>query len=68
MLRPGGVILAAAISRFASLIDGLKYGLLEDPTFAQIVATIWLKGNTAIPPTTPATSPPRSFTIRGELR
>ena len=38
VLRPGGVILAAAISRFASLIDGLKYGLLEDPTFAQIVA------------------------------
>jgi ubiquinone/menaquinone biosynthesis C-methylase UbiE len=38
VLRPGGVILAAAISRFASLIDGLKYGLLADPTFARIVA------------------------------
>ena len=38
VLRPGGVVLAAAISRFASLSDGLKYGLLEDPAFAQIVA------------------------------
>ncbi len=38
VLRPGGVFLAAAISRFASLCDGLKYGLLADPAFARIVA------------------------------
>jgi SAM-dependent methyltransferase len=38
VLRPGGVLLAAAISRFASLCDGLKYGLLDDPDFAAIVA------------------------------
>jgi ubiquinone/menaquinone biosynthesis C-methylase UbiE len=38
VLRPGGVVLAAAISRFASLSDGLKYGLLADPAFARIVA------------------------------
>jgi SAM-dependent methyltransferase len=37
VLRPGGVFLAAAISRFASLFDGLKYGLLDDPDFVQIV-------------------------------
>jgi SAM-dependent methyltransferase len=37
ILRPGGVMLASAISRFASLSDGLKYGFLEDPAFAQIV-------------------------------
>ncbi len=38
VLRPDGVVLAAAISRFASLSDGLKYGLLEDPAFVQIVS------------------------------
>jgi ubiquinone/menaquinone biosynthesis C-methylase UbiE len=36
--RPGGVVIAAAISRFASAIDGLRGGYLTDPTFAGIVA------------------------------
>jgi ubiquinone/menaquinone biosynthesis C-methylase UbiE len=35
--RPGGVVVAAAISRFASLIDGLMRGLLADAAFAKIV-------------------------------
>ena len=37
ILKPGGILLAAAISRFASLFDGLRQGLFEDPTFAPIV-------------------------------
>jgi SAM-dependent methyltransferase len=36
--RSGGVILAAAISRFASTLDGLRNGYLEDPTFAAIAS------------------------------
>ncbi|HET9219633.1 MAG TPA: class I SAM-dependent methyltransferase, partial [Terriglobia bacterium] len=36
--RPGGVIIAAAISRFASTLDGLRGGYLEDPVFAAIAA------------------------------
>jgi len=36
--RPGGVIIAAAISRFASTLDGLRGGFLEDPAFATIAA------------------------------
>jgi ubiquinone/menaquinone biosynthesis C-methylase UbiE len=36
--RPGGVIIAAAISRFASTLDGLRGGYLADPTFARIAA------------------------------
>jgi ubiquinone/menaquinone biosynthesis C-methylase UbiE len=36
--RPGGLILAAAISRFASTLDGLRGGYLEDPTFAAVAA------------------------------
>jgi ubiquinone/menaquinone biosynthesis C-methylase UbiE len=37
VLRPGGVLAAAAISRFASTFDGLARGLLVDPRFEQIV-------------------------------
>lgn len=36
--RPGGVVLAAAISRFASTLEGLRGGDLEDPAFASIAA------------------------------
>src|SRR6188472_2966123 len=37
--RPGGMILAAAISRLASTLDGLRGGYLADPTFAAIAAS-----------------------------
>src|SRR5690606_33987768 len=33
VLRPGGLSFAAAISRFASLFDGLARGMLADPDF-----------------------------------
>ena len=36
--RPGGVVIAAAISRFASTLDGLHRGFLEDPAFATLAA------------------------------
>lgn len=35
--RPGGTVAAAGISRFASLIDGLRRGILDDPVFRPIV-------------------------------
>jgi SAM-dependent methyltransferase len=38
VLRPGGVVLAAGISRFASLLDGVAHGWLDDTDFAAIVA------------------------------
>jgi ubiquinone/menaquinone biosynthesis C-methylase UbiE len=37
VVRPGGVVATAAISRFASTYDGLLRGFLEDPTFEEIV-------------------------------
>jgi SAM-dependent methyltransferase len=37
VVRPGGMIAAAAISRFASLLDGLVSGWLGDPEFEAIV-------------------------------
>jgi SAM-dependent methyltransferase len=36
-LRPGGVVAAAAITRFASLLDGLARGRLLDPGFESLV-------------------------------
>jgi ubiquinone/menaquinone biosynthesis C-methylase UbiE len=38
ILKPHGVLFAAAISRFASLIDGLARGFFRDPEFRKIVA------------------------------
>ena len=37
--RPGGVVIAAAISRFASTLDGLRGRYLEDPAFAAVAAS-----------------------------
>ena len=38
ILKPKGVLLVAAISRFASLIDGLSSGFFHDARFREIVA------------------------------
>jgi SAM-dependent methyltransferase len=37
VVRPGGVVVAAAISRHASLLDGLVRGLIDDPEFLLIL-------------------------------
>ncbi len=37
VLKPGGVLIAAAISRFSSLIDGLYRGMLLERKFREIV-------------------------------
>jgi ubiquinone/menaquinone biosynthesis C-methylase UbiE len=37
VLKPGGPIFAAAISRFASALDGIRRGFLADPLFASLV-------------------------------
>ncbi len=41
---PGGVVLAAVISRWASLLDGLTRDMLDDPGFARIVAQDLIDG------------------------
>jgi len=38
LLKPGGRIFAATVSRFASLIDGLARDLVADPAFVEILA------------------------------
>ena len=37
VLEPGGLLFAAAISRFASLLDGVLHGMLRDPAYVAIV-------------------------------
>jgi len=37
VLKPGGILFAAAISRFTSALDGLRQALFDDPTFSPIV-------------------------------
>jgi ubiquinone/menaquinone biosynthesis C-methylase UbiE len=44
VLRPGGVLAAAAISRFASFIDGLSTGAFRDAAFRDIVANDLISG------------------------
>jgi SAM-dependent methyltransferase len=39
VLKTGGVVFAAVISRFASLLDGLARNLVDDPAFKQILET-----------------------------
>jgi ubiquinone/menaquinone biosynthesis C-methylase UbiE len=36
VVKPGGLIFAVGISRFASMLDGLFHGMLDDPAFFQI--------------------------------
>jgi len=38
VLRPGGVLAAVGISRFASLLDGLSRRLIDDPRFRELLA------------------------------
>jgi ubiquinone/menaquinone biosynthesis C-methylase UbiE len=57
ILRPGGVLFAAAISRFASAIDGAARDLLADPDFRQIVERDLIDGQHRNP-----THDPRYFT------
>lgn len=37
VVRPGGIVVGAAISRFASLFDGISKGYLFDPEFRDVV-------------------------------
>jgi SAM-dependent methyltransferase len=57
VLKPGGVVLAAAIARFASTLDGLRLGLFDDPAFAAIAEQDLRDGQHRNP-----TDDPRYFT------
>jgi len=44
VVRPGGLVFVAAISRFASALDGLVRGFITDPEFREIVRTDLVTG------------------------
>ena len=44
VLRPDGVLVAAAISRFASTVDGLLRGYLDEPAFEAMVERVLRDG------------------------
>ncbi len=45
--KPGGVVVAVGISRFASLIDGLKHGVLCEPALMAATAHMMVVGSTS---------------------
>jgi 2-polyprenyl-3-methyl-5-hydroxy-6-metoxy-1,4-benzoquinol methylase len=53
-LKPHGVLFAAAISRFASLIDGLSSGYFRDTEFRKVVAADLASGQHRNPTNHPA--------------
>lgn len=44
VLKRGGILIATAINRFASLVDGLMNGYIDDPTFMTILHRDLLDG------------------------
>jgi SAM-dependent methyltransferase len=66
--RPGGVLVAAAISRFASTLDGLRAGYLTDPAFATLAASDVHDGRHVNPTGDPAYFTTAYFHRPDELR
>jgi ubiquinone/menaquinone biosynthesis C-methylase UbiE len=54
VIKPGGILFAGAVSRFASLIDGLSQGYFSDVGFRDIVAADLATGQHRNPTNNPA--------------
>jgi SAM-dependent methyltransferase len=67
VLRPGGVLAAAAISRFASTYDGLLRGHLDEPGFEAIVERDVAEGQHRNPTGRPEWFTTAFFHLPGEL-
>lgn len=68
VLRPGGLVAAAAISRFASLLDGLLTGHLRDEVGRAVVERDLADGQHRSPPDRPALFTTAYFHRPEELR
>jgi ubiquinone/menaquinone biosynthesis C-methylase UbiE len=53
VLRPGGVVIGAAVTKFASLLHGYLANLIEDPVFKGIVARDLVDGQHRNPSNNP---------------
>ncbi len=67
VLRPGGLVWGAAISRFASLFDSLSSGFFDDPEFAPILARDLQDGQHRNPTSNPIYFTDAFFHRPGEL-
>jgi ubiquinone/menaquinone biosynthesis C-methylase UbiE len=67
ILKPGGTLFAAAVSRFASLIDGLSRGFFADPGFRSIVESDLASGQHRNPTNHPDYFTTAYFHRPGEL-
>ena len=67
VLRPGGVVAAAAITRFASTIDGLVKGHLEDLEFERVIERVLEDGRHANPTRHPGWFTTAYFHLPDEL-
>jgi ubiquinone/menaquinone biosynthesis C-methylase UbiE len=65
--RSGGAVIAAAISRFASTLDGLRAHYLEDPAFAAVAKRDRRDGQHRNPTADPAYFTTAYFHLPGEL-
>ena len=68
VLRPGGVVVAAAISRYASLLDGFSRQLVRDPAFVRILERDLRDGQHRNPTDEPAYFTTAYFHRPDELR
>ena len=68
VLRSGGVLFAAAIVRFASLLDALARGFIDDPRFAAILEEDLRSGQHRNPTDDPAYFTSGFFHLPEELR
>lgn len=67
VLEPGGLLFAAAISRFASLFDSLRSGFFDDPLFAPILDRDLTDGQHRNPTNNPVYFTTSYFHRPGEL-
>lgn len=67
VLRPGGLLWGAGISRFASLFDSLAHGFFADPAFATILARDLEDGQHRNPTVNPVYFTDAYFHRPGEL-
>lgn len=68
VVAPGGVVMAAAISRYASFVDALVHGRFGDPAFREIVAQDVAEGRHSNPDALPGWFTTSFFHTGEELR
>ncbi|MBJ7354085.1 MAG: class I SAM-dependent methyltransferase [Thermoleophilaceae bacterium] len=68
ILRPGGILLGAGISRFASTYDGIAKGFLADPEFEAIVERDLAEGTHLNPQRNPEWFTTAYFHLPDQLR